>query len=253
MGDIGSAIGGTLGFIGARQANEASTEQSNANRVFNAQQAQLSRNWATQMMGSQEQMRVQDLKKAGLNPAMALGAGASPMGGATAAYSGIPNMQNPGLAGAQGAAAGSAAGVNAASVANVNADTRQKDAVTDTKIPAEVKNLAAQYDLTSGQASILNDTKKWVEDQKFFESETARYQSSSAEMQSRIDRMDEQTKAAFLTEARRTLDAELRAAGNSASNVAAVQGGTWGRAVSYAEQVLGIGGKAINIGGRLVP
>lgn len=67
VGSIGRAMTGS-GLTGAQQEQNA----------FNASQAEITRMWQEKMQGSQYQRSVQDMLKAGLNPALMYGSSAGP-------------------------------------------------------------------------------------------------------------------------------------------------------------------------------
>lgn len=101
----GAFLGGALGFAGGERANAA-----------NARQAQLNRDFQERMRATQYQTAVDDMRKAGLNPALAYQqGGAGTPGGATA------QMGN------SLAAAGGGAAQAAQTFANIEATMAQID------------------------------------------------------------------------------------------------------------------------------
>lgn len=78
---ISAGIGALAGALGQR-----------SERRFNSREAQKSRDFSAQMRNTQWQAAVEDMRQAGLNPALAYSAGpnAAPGGGASASTSGNP-------------------------------------------------------------------------------------------------------------------------------------------------------------------
>lgn len=79
MGKFGQDLGDFVGWGSARRQRE-----------FEAQQAQIARDWSEQMSNSAHQREVEDLKAAGLNPVLAVNNGASTPG-ATSAHGSMSN------------------------------------------------------------------------------------------------------------------------------------------------------------------
>ena len=136
---IGSAL---LANYGQRKANEAQEDQAQLNRDFNSAEAAKTREWQEGMRKTQYQTAVSDLKAAGLNPMLAYTqGGAGTPSGATAANSGIPQIQNK-------MAAAMTAGAQAAQIMNLKAQTEKTEA--DTKVSeATAKQVEAQTHLTT--------------------------------------------------------------------------------------------------------
>lgn len=157
LGGIGaSAVGGGLSYFGQRSANEAnaklSREQMDWQRTqnvhamdFSAHQAHLNRAYATDMSNSSWQRGVADMRKAGINPMLAVsqGGASSPSGmgatGVSSSGSVIP-MQNE--------MAGAVPAINSAlSVARMKADLEKIR--SDTKLNQQLsKSSKASADLT---------------------------------------------------------------------------------------------------------
>jgi len=83
---LGSVISGGLGFLGQQDTNAQSRAIADSANQFNANQAQMTRDYQTEMSNTAYQRQVVDMQKAGLNPMLAYmkGGGASSPSGATA-------------------------------------------------------------------------------------------------------------------------------------------------------------------------
>lgn len=68
----------TVGSIGRAMTGSGLTGAQNEQNAFNASQAEITRMWQEKMQGSQYQRSVQDMLKAGLNPALMYGSSAGP-------------------------------------------------------------------------------------------------------------------------------------------------------------------------------
>lgn len=87
-------IGGYLQNQGAKETNAANLRIARETNQFNAQQAQLNRDYQTSMSNTQHQREVADLKKAGLNPILAAQGGAGTPSGSVATGA-TATMENP--------------------------------------------------------------------------------------------------------------------------------------------------------------
>lgn len=88
---LGSLVGGVLGYFGQEETNDTNLEIMHANNAFNAQQAQVNREWSAEqaakaneftkgMASSQWRRAVTDMKRAGLNPMLAYSQGGNASG-----------------------------------------------------------------------------------------------------------------------------------------------------------------------------
>ncbi|AJK28235.1 putative minor capsid protein [Eel River basin pequenovirus] len=146
-GVLGSLISAGASIFGSLSSAKG---QRDANRL-SAEEAQKNRDFQERMSNTAVQRRMEDMRKAGINPLLAAKYDASTPAGS------MTNFGNVGLAGAQGAQLlGTAA--SSAFAANLT-NTQIK------KIDQEVENLAIQHQLTSEQvAQVKQLTKKaWEE------------------------------------------------------------------------------------------
>ena len=94
LGGLG-AIGGT--YLSAGIQKSANKDMLNRQMAFNAQQAQIGRQFQERMIRNAHQYEVEDLRKANLNPILSANGGASGASGASASVSGNGsiNVDNP--------------------------------------------------------------------------------------------------------------------------------------------------------------
>lgn len=84
---IGAIISGVGALASAGLSAYTTAKQNKKDRAFNAQQAQLNRNFQEQMSNTAYQRAVTDMQSAGLNPALAYQqGGASSLGGSMASF-----------------------------------------------------------------------------------------------------------------------------------------------------------------------
>ena len=91
MGWVSAAISGAASLLGARAQNSANSRLMDRQAGFNAEQAQLNRDFQERMSNTAYQRAMADMRRAGLNPILAYKqGGASTPGGSTASMSTIP-------------------------------------------------------------------------------------------------------------------------------------------------------------------
>jgi len=95
----GALMAGGLGYMGQMQTNDTNVDIASGNSAFNAQQAQMNRDFQQQMSSTAYQRATADMEAAGLNPMLAyMNGGASTPPGSTAQAQSV-QVQNPAQAG----------------------------------------------------------------------------------------------------------------------------------------------------------
>lgn len=91
-----SAASGVLSFLGQQDTNESNRDIAEETNIFSAQQAAENRAFQERMSSTSWQRGVADMKKAGVNPMLAVsqGGASSPGGSVIGGSTGAP-MQNP--------------------------------------------------------------------------------------------------------------------------------------------------------------
>lgn len=204
-----------LGNLWNRYTGSDLTGSEREANAWSAEQAQIQRDWETEMSNTAYQRQVKDMQAAGLNPALMYGGAGS--SGATTPNVSAPSSVSPqfgGLSDLFGSIMDMA--LLGAQIQNIKADTRQKNAgaagqeITNTNLDAQMKatiasslasaestkvdtlyrNLLIQYGMPEAEVNrILNDIR--VGDSTISrndaESELAKANSAYAVVKSKID------------------------------------------------------------------
>lgn len=157
---IGAAVlSGIGGLLGQSSANAANYRIARENNAFNAKEAGINRNWQEKMSNTAHQRGVADLEAAGLNPLLAVNAGASSPGGAQASASGNPSMESelgPAI-------------TSAIHMAQIKMEKKKQDAeiaatkAVEKKTKAETKSIN-QNTIIKGPLERMSDTGNWFFD-----------------------------------------------------------------------------------------
>jgi len=163
---VGDAIGGGLGFFGAKDASDSMKQMQTDTLWFNAGQAEIARDWTAGQISTARDFdrymsntavtrRMQDLKRAGINPILAGKYDASTPSaavgtGSAAGGVGVPQLPNKMAQAAQVAR-------TAAELKNIKADTTKKLTEAD-----KVKTQTGIYDVTLEFAKVLENTIKAI-------------------------------------------------------------------------------------------
>lgn len=299
-GDItssNSAAGANqMNYVINQQNLRAQEKQFNSAQAFNQQQMKAGYQYSSDMQqhGFQDTMALQkesenydermsdtavsrrmaDLKRAGVNPLMAMGpmgAASAPtvasgtIGGGSIGGSGSPGPVSPGSANQQNAGAawgnlgnqvGSALQLQTleaqkklleanATAANASADKTQLE--TSTKIPAEVDYIKSATGINTEQAQVVHNNIEYVATQIMQGREQAALTNIQAKLQSQNSQILNATRDSLISAA--TSDAAARALGLAAMrNQSDLQSSSLGKVLTIINAILTPAGSAVKIG-----
>jgi len=161
---IGSVISGGLGFLGQQDTNATSKENAEIANTFNANQAQINRDYQTEMSNSAYQRQVVDMQKAGLNPMLAYikGGGASTPSGNTATAN-VPYYTSP---------------ITGAASYKLTSAQAAKTEAEKPNVEAHTNVLKSQFDLNNAQYDlVLQTTEKIYKEARNLDTEQDRLKS----------------------------------------------------------------------------
>lgn len=93
---LGSLAGGIFGYFGQQSANDTNIMLANNATQFNAQQAQMNRDFQERMANTSWQRGVADMRAAGINPILAASKGGASSPGGGQASASTPSVENSG-------------------------------------------------------------------------------------------------------------------------------------------------------------
>lgn len=232
--------------------------QSLANKRFQHNEAQLQRQWSAREVGAQDQFqermadtqmqrRVRDLRRAGLNPALAYtqGGAAAPSGatptsgtpsGSQASAVGVPGLQNPNLGFGQLGGQVASAEQLRSTINLQDAQANKLNVESGTEIPASVELLKSRTALTDMQAQEVYKNVQLLEVQlEPANTSDASMAATLQKMRVAIASMDAQTQQQTMAALIRARNDKNFAEGIHAENIAAASDTFWGKLMAIFE------------------
>jgi len=157
---VGSLLQGGLGFLGQMDTNAQSQTNTDTTNAFNASQAQLNRDYQTEMSNSAYQRQTADMTKAGLNPMLAYmkGGGASTPSGSTASGS-VPQYTSPIQGAAQYKLTSAQSAKTEAEVPKTLAETDNIRKLSD-RIDQDISNMKTDQEKTKAVIDNLREERQ---------------------------------------------------------------------------------------------
>jgi hypothetical protein len=146
----GPLLGGLFGSAAQERTNEQNVNLSRETMAWNAEQAQINRDFQERMSGTAYQRAVDDLSKANLNPMLAYGQGGASSPAGNMAVGQAPRVEST-------AAASIAASQLAANLRLADKEVEKKDAEIDLMDKQGLREVASAGQLTATEENIRQE------------------------------------------------------------------------------------------------
>lgn len=172
IGAAASLGGGLMNMLGQQSANDANIAQSWQMAQFNAQQAQINRDWQERMSSTAYQRAMADMKAAGLNPILAYSQGGASTPGGGGASGNAAHLENTMTGLGQGVASAGQAYRNHLDMKQIEANTANTQASADLsraniiRAEQETATSAATMNKANAEAALITEQMKNPEAQR---------------------------------------------------------------------------------------
>lgn len=163
IGAAASLGGGLMNMLGQQSANDANIAQSWQMAQFNAQQAQINRDWQERMSSTAYQRAMADMKAAGLNPILAYSQGGASTPGGGGASGNAAHLENTMTGLGAGVASAGQAYRNHLDMKQIEANTINTQASADLskantiRAAQETATSAAQQQKAQAEAALITE------------------------------------------------------------------------------------------------